>query len=212
MKKLVSYLMVFLFLFVAVPIKAYPVLQCTYWYSNNIIIGQWTTTPKIYRKKLAANSDFPFSSVYNYAITEWTNAGISSTAVSSASLADITCYGGTRQKIESEFGIVIPSNVLGRSFIDYGSVICSLEYQGPNGIETKTMKSVTSATVFIIDRQVSLTTMITNKYKNTFLHELGHAFGWAGHSSSNSDVMYYSNTTVSSLTLRDKRHLCQVFG
>lgn len=87
--------------------------------------------------------------------------------------------------------------------MNFGSIICYLEYLGLNGIETKIMESVTSATVFIVDRQVSLTDTITNQYKNTFLHETGHAFGWRGHSSSISDVMYYSNSSVSSLTLHD---------
>ena len=49
----------------------------------------------------------------------------------------------------------------------------------------------------------------TDQYKKTCTHELGHALGWAGHSSNTSDIMYSAGSSVTSLTSRDKNHLSQ---
>ena len=49
------------------------------------------------------------------------------------------------------------------------------------------------------------------QYKNTIMHEMGHAIGWYGHSSVSTDVMYGIETTVTSLTTRDQNHISQVY-
>lgn len=49
------------------------------------------------------------------------------------------------------------------------------------------------------------------QYKNTCLHEFGHALGWMGHSHSSSDVMYFVGSTITTLTNADKRHIRQVY-
>ncbi|WP_139902880.1 matrixin family metalloprotease [Clostridium thermarum] len=50
-----------------------------------------------------------------------------------------------------------------------------------------------------------------NGYKKTATHELGHALGWRGHSSSTTDIMYESASTITELTTRDKEHLMQIY-
>ena len=50
-----------------------------------------------------------------------------------------------------------------------------------------------------------------NGYTKTALHEMGHLFGWGGHSSSTQDVMYGKSSEITSLTLRDKNHLKQIY-
>ena len=50
-----------------------------------------------------------------------------------------------------------------------------------------------------------------NAYKNTAIHEMGHLFGWNGHSSNSSDIMYGYATEITTLTTRDKTHLKQIY-
>lgn len=45
-------------------------------------------------------------------------------------------------------------------------------------------------------------------YRIMFTHELGHALGYLGHSTSKNDLMY-SSGKKDVLTTRDKRHLSQ---
>lgn len=48
-------------------------------------------------------------------------------------------------------------------------------------------------------------------YKNTAIHEMGHLFGWNGHSSKSTDVMYKYASEITSLQKDEKTHLKQIY-
>lgn len=82
----------------------------------------------------------------------------------------------------------------------------SVEGTWTYGSSSKTGRLVVGAVGCIIDKDRT-----TDQYKKTCTHELGHALGWAGHSSNTSDIMYSAGSSVTSLTSRDKNHLSQVY-
>jgi predicted Zn-dependent protease len=55
-------------------------------------------------------------------------------------------------------------------------------------------------------------TSTNNNYKNTAMHEMGHIFGWSGHSSNSTHVMYGTVSAVTSLAEADKNHVKQVYN
>jgi predicted Zn-dependent protease len=58
---------------------------------------------------------------------------------------------------------------------------------------------------------VQISGRTTNQYKKTMTHEIGHLLGWSGHSSNSNDIMYSSGSSITTLTLRDKNHLSQIY-
>ncbi len=52
---------------------------------------------------------------------------------------------------------------------------------------------------------------VPDNYTKTALHEMGHLCGWLGHSTQDTDVMYESSSTVTTLTFRDKNQLKQIY-
>ena len=79
---------------------------------------------------------------------------------------------------------------------------------------SSTFKSIYSAHVRILvlsrDNKQPLT---TDEMRKTCLHELGHALGMAGHSPSNKDVMFFSesNSVWPALTKRDKATMLRMY-
>lgn len=79
----------------------------------------------------------------------------------------------------------------------------------PNGIDV----GIVSAKVTILTNR-SGAPLSDDDMKKVCLHEVGHALGINGHSSSNSDVMFFSEspTILPSLTPRDKATICRLYG
>lgn len=78
------------------------------------------------------------------------------------------------------------------------------------GSLTKTGKVTTYSKIAIIEKSNPRTDMA---YSKTATHELGHALGYAGHSTTKGDIMYTSSTsnTTNALTTRDINHLKQIY-
>ena len=68
--------------------------------------------------------------------------------------------------------------------------------------------SMQRAIVYIPDTESG---SFDNHYYGTFLHEMGHAIGWLGHSTVSADVMYTYSNGVIVLTQRDKLQVLQDF-
>ena len=104
-------------------------------------------------------------------------------------------------------GYSVPVEDLGVTVYS-GTLFAYLNYQG----QQKQLKSMDYARVYIVDRQLGyLSTYWENEYKAAFTHELGHAFGWFGHSTQSGDLMYSDPVGVYTIQNRDKNHLLQVF-
>lgn len=75
-------------------------------------------------------------------------------------------------------------------------------------------RAIVSANVRILvsDRDSGVA-LSTDEMKKTCLHEIGHALGMVGHSPSNKDVMFYSNSSAvwPALTKRDKATILRLY-
>ena len=189
-----------------IPVRAYQVLQCDHWRSGSDTVGRWFSVPKVYRIKYGDDANFKFLESFTHARTQWSAAGRSSEWVTSESSANIKCYGGTVLEIYENTGKSVDPNYTGLT--SYGSTFeCNLDYQGT----TKKLRRMSWACVYILNRNYGSDPSGPSKYKKTFTHELGHAFGWIGHSPDNGDVMYMYNSTTITLSDPEKYHLCQIF-
>ena len=91
-------------------VHATPVLNCSYWYSDSDWMGNWWTSPNIYRCKFGSDSDFIFYEAFNHARAQWIAAGRDSNLVTVSTNADIKVYGGTREDIYTYTGVNVSSS------------------------------------------------------------------------------------------------------
>ncbi|MBX9723089.1 MAG: matrixin family metalloprotease, partial [Candidatus Obscuribacterales bacterium] len=76
-------------------------------------------------------------------------------------------------------------------------------------------KCIVSAHVrILVNNRENGASLSSDDMKKTCLHEIGHALGMAGHSPSNRDVMFYSESSAvwPSLTKRDKATILRIYG
>ena len=154
--------------------------------------------------KLNNNALFYFDDGFAAAISQWNSAGISTIDNGSSTSSDIVCKGGTRSELLNNVDWLSYSDLDGRTGITfwYDSFEVYLDYNSTQ----KYLYQLSSSYIFIVDQGSTV-----NQQKNTFIHELGHALGWYGHSALNSDIMYSQITSITTLTNRDKNHLVQVY-
>lgn len=204
-KKIIS--IMFILLLLITTVSAADLGTLSYWYAtytgaSTSKIGRWTSTPYVWSAPMDSTfTSADFASYVDHALMQWDSAGISTYGVDNELDAPLRIYGGslaTLQGLDPAF----PSASAGRTVtaaIQEGT----WTYQGT----TKTGYEIVEADVYI--RSVSGKT--TSGYKNTTTHELGHSLGWLGESTNTSDVMYYTESSVTTLTTRDKSHLTQVY-
>ena len=146
----------------------------------------------------------PLASYVSAANTEW--KGIRSfTYASSEDAADIVCYGGTIKEMEAA---KVPEQfcegITGRTKHSNWDVY---QYRRTYGTEKKSIYKMSYAIIYVLDKDGRT----ANQTKKTTIHEFGHALGWFGHSSSDKDVMWQGETSVTKITNRDHDHLSQIY-
>lgn len=167
-------------------------------------VGHWSNDIKIYIKNYDS-SVVDLDEMVEYAINQWSNTlGVNISITSTKSLADIEVYGGTVEDLQEHLKDEDKS-MSGHDALTY-------YYDGYSGYYkndglVKLELSYTSATVCIKYYSEQTET----KYKSACVHELGHAFGFIGHSDSSVDVMHKSNVGNYTLTSYDKNHLSQLY-
>ncbi|WP_134704914.1 matrixin family metalloprotease [Ammoniphilus sp. YIM 78166] len=179
----------------------------SYWYdstSNNIY--RWTYQPAFWSTEADTwfkDNGYNFTSWVTNSMTQWGSVR-TSYGVDNSSDAQILVYGGTYNTLKNYFS-PLSSSADGATVWSPSPV-----YEGEwnyNG-SLKGGSYLRGAKVYIVGDKWFKT---NSKYHNTVLHEFGHAIGWVGHSSSSSDVMYDTNTSITTLTTRDKNHLVGVY-
>lgn len=176
-------------------------LSC--WYSDYDYIARWNKSSiTVYTNKLNSNGSFYFSMGMYLGCGKWEDAlGITISSSSYDTSAPIKYYGGTKNEVSAYGDFTIDSSTNGvTQRAQY------VEGTWKYGNTSKTGYLVSSAVGCIIDKNHT-----TDEYEKTCTHELGHALGWAGHSSNTSDIMYKKGSSVTSLTTRDIEHLSQVY-
>ncbi len=165
------------------------------------IVGYWDYSPYLYTEKLDSSPTFYFATGCNTAISSWNSAlGLSMITTANINDADILVYGGNHTQLESKGGHLEPGVV--------GLTESHGTYNGyyTYGSKYKMQVKMDTATIYILSNGSS-----SDRYKNVCTHELGHAVGFFGHSSSSSAVMYYASHDGYTLTTAEKAHLQQIY-
>ena len=122
------------------------------------------------------------------------------TETTQESNANIKVYGGTIDELLA-LGYTLNSSMLGITYWNY-------YYEGYYlyGNSARLEARMSSAEICIMAKNKT-----ADEYQNTCVHELGHALGFFGHSSSESAVMYPYGQSRYQLQTVEKNHLKQVY-
>lgn len=185
--------------------NAYALDKLVYWSSNTTYVGY---TPKsiggsYYTTCYSDSFTTNFNSACSNAREEWSR--VLPLSINSTSYNYATNYisGGTYTQLKKYFPDLKDTNsglTEGRNYLASNVIL-------PDGKTGSVWKYSAGGRCCIVEYSGAT---ISN-YKKTALHEMGHLFGWEGHSSSSRDVMYSGSSSVTSLTLRDANHLRQIY-
>lgn len=195
MKKVVISILFFIVLCSIIVNAGSIICEISYWYSNGIKIGRWYESIT-FSTQGTASCPTNFTTNVSTGFGAWSSAGISNGYTTSFNDASIPVYGGPYTEIK----------VLNPSFSTTatGQTEIGATYIGDYmyGASAKSGYSMDNATMYIATDRAS---------SKTYKHEAGHALGWFGHSTNSGDIMYETESSVTSLTLRDKNHLVQIY-
>ena len=149
--------------------------------------------------------------IKQYARNQWTSAGFSTT-LTQPSQSNIHIVFGYDDDLQEEYRRFRDLRAAGMVFIaDVVDVRDgSVTYQGTN----IPLYRHNSAIIWFprISAAWPFGFWHRNHYRHAMLHELGHVFGWCGHSPNSSDVMRSSWKGPTTLTNRDIMHIYQIIG
>lgn len=171
-------------------------------YSDEDVIA-YDPVRTLYSRLYDGFTSSDFSSYLSQGRNQWSNTGISTYGVDEVDDSTIEIYGGTRATLEDIEPDLVNYTAL--------TVMDDYSYVGDHTYSGRTIENYEILKSIIYSPKHPATYLFTSsKYKRQFTHELGHALGWWGHSSNSSDVMYSSaDSSIYTLTSRDKNHLIQ---
>lgn len=188
-------------------VPAFAVSSISVWYSDKDYIAYTPYDGSYYVYNLSSSSDYTtnFQSAISRARTQWNSVLPISISETSFNYALSYVYGGTRSQLLDVFPNLSTSNtgLTHHPFKDGESA--TVNYNG----SSKTVYTLqTGGKMCVVERSGRT----ANGYKKTAIHEMGHLFGWMGHSSNSADIMYSSASEITSLTTRDKTQLKQIYS
>lgn len=190
-------------------VPAYAVTEIDYWYAtvdNEDQFYRYGTMPSVWFNTYdGVFSQATFSSNVSHARTQWSNAGLRTTSTNSQTDASVQYYGGNFSTMVIIDDQIRPGIHVGRT--SRPSVAWEDIYKVGNSRKEGYRVYLSKVVIIKYDGFGESTT-----YRNTILHEMGHVFGWVGHSADKNDVMQATSTTLQSLTNRDKIHVTQVYA
>lgn len=203
-RKLFSIVLSILFMYwLAAP--AFAASSINAWYSDKNYVSYTPYDGSYYVYNLSSSSSFDknFQDAVSQARSQWNSVLPISVFEASFNYALSYVYGGTRSQLIDSFPDLSVSNT-------------GLTYPYRTGESAKVNYNGSSKTIYTLQTGckmcvVEISGRTANGYKNTAIHEMGHLFGWNGHSSNSSDVMFATATEITSLTTRDKTHLKQIY-
>lgn len=152
-------------------------------------VACWPASVKVYQGNVAGGSlSSDVIQACSTAMSQWSlELGVLITRVSTEDAADIVIYGGTREEFigqnkppKNEFAGATTESRLGNP----------VGYYLYNNSAKILYESEGATTHIYHENGMSL-----DDYKKVYIHELGHALGYLGHSPVETDVMYYEPTT-----------------
>lgn len=175
------------------------------WYSDVNLAYYNPNDGTYYVYELSSNSSFNsnYRAAVSHAAAQWNPVLPISVTQTSVYSALNSIFGGTRSQLLDRFPS-LPTNATGITIAKPAPGSTTVSY---NGSLRYVYEIAGGGSVGIVEKNGRTAT----DYKNTATHEMGHLFGWKGHSSGNADVMYATATRITTLTVRDKAHLKQIY-
>lgn len=176
----------------------------SYWYSDDTRIERWSSPPTTWSLVSDGFDSSDFLDYVNHARGEWRDAGISISSTTDYYESNFTIRGGSYDIMHNYEPSLTTTNT--------GTSVLSATEEGTWTYSSKNKTGYTFNNVrcYIIHKPGGTSPTVA-KYEKTVTHEMGHGLGWFGHSTSSSDVMYSSSSSVNTLTSRDKNHLTQIY-
>ena len=169
-----------------------------YWESNvNNVASFMNNTPDIYSTTLGAYNLVTLRSQVSGARNQWNGAGVPCNTTTTESIAEIKVYGGSLSEIQNvcpSFQSTYAGLTIAYEILQSGVYLYNGNY--------KHLYKMDSAIVYV---RTGLSYPV-----NVITHEIGHSLGWNGHISTSGNVMYGTESSIVTLTTRDKRHISQI--
>ncbi len=205
-KRLLSLFLVFVFSIILVIPSFAATPTINYWYSDYNRVG-YTLLEGSYCTYNLVQNDSTFASRFNTAVAHaedvWDAVLPLSIFSAPANYALYSIYGGTWSQLYSIFPDLLIDDA-GLTSVNFTGTTHTVKYNNTN----KTVERLSVGQTAIIKRASATQA----NYTNIATHEMGHMFGWIGHSSYTGDVMYAYESSNITLTNRDKRQIKQIYN
>lgn len=182
-----------------------------YWYSDVPFVYRFKSKPSV---GYDWGSGFTTSKLYSYltyAQDQWSIMEMTSTYTIFES-ADIKIFGGTPDEVKEfmpgfdQTGVTDPNALkLGKTLPEnvpsYEGTFCHIPTSSYK--ECSTITKMNIAVVYSPHFN-------DNNYKTVLTHELGHGFGWVGHSSVSNHIMQANPGSIMTINNNEAKHLRQI--
>ena len=205
MKRRILSAVLFVFFALSLATPALATTTINFWYSDKTSVYYTPYDGSYYIYNLSTDSTFGtyFQAAVSHAATQWNAVLPFSVSETSFNYALNYVYGGTRSQLLDAFPD-LPTSVTGRTRTVPSGESTTMTYMG----SPRTVSALQAGSRMCV---VEISGRTANGYKNTATHEMGHLFGWYGHSPLETDIMYDIATEITTLTSRDKTHLKQIY-